>query len=240
MHWLWVIGLYLNAFSIVIINLQNEGFEIYINAFAADSLWAPLFYEKPGIWYCRSIESKSFDTTQYNAISSKSELNIHAAIETFIQFLHGTILKLVSCQSVSDDSVDMGSSRRPSSAKSGQKSPSKSTVLWWQDEEHNREGTGRGMRKVKPMCDCLVFVKNWNHKDTDIIHQFLKNKKLIQSRFFFFHYTSMQNSLSTGWWKINVMETSLCFAFPTSEQTTRRFLKSRRPPSETDGKNTLS
>uniref|UniRef100_A0A3P8VXP9 Centrosomal protein of 162 kDa n=1 Tax=Cynoglossus semilaevis TaxID=244447 RepID=A0A3P8VXP9_CYNSE len=54
-------------------------------------------------------------------------------------------------------SVDMGSSRRPSSAKSGQKSPSKSTVLWWQDEEHNREGTGRGMRKVKPMCDCLVF-----------------------------------------------------------------------------------
>lgn len=186
MHWLWVIGLYLNAFSIVIINLQNEGFEIYINAFAADSLWAPLFYEKPGIWYCRSIESKSFDTTQYNAISSKSELNIHAAIETFIQFLHGTILKLVSCQSVSDDSVDMGSSRRPSSAKSGQKSPSKSTVLWWQDEEHNREGTGRGMRKVKPMCDCLVFVKNWNHKDTDIIHLFLKNKKLIQSRFFFF------------------------------------------------------
>ena len=53
-------------------------------------------------------------------------------------------LTLIPCQSVSDDSMDLGSSKKQSCAKSGQKSAPKPAVSWWQDDEHSGGGTGRG------------------------------------------------------------------------------------------------
>lgn len=55
------------------------------------------------------------------------------------------MMKIISCQSVSDDSVDLGGSEKHKShTKGSQKSVQKPTVSWWQDDEHSGGGTGRG------------------------------------------------------------------------------------------------
>ncbi|KAM7420107.1 hypothetical protein PAMA_014693 [Pampus argenteus] len=48
-------------------------------------------------------------------------------------------------ESVSDDSVDLGSSDKQPGAKSSEKLARNATVSWWQDDEHSDGGTGRGL-----------------------------------------------------------------------------------------------
>lgn len=62
----------------------------------------------------------------------------------------------LSCQSVSDDSVDLGGSEKQTRAKGSQKSVQKPTVSWWQDGEHSGGGTGRGNNEAsKPFSICI-------------------------------------------------------------------------------------
>ena len=60
---------------------------------------------------------------------------------------------VISRQSVSDDSVDLGASHKQSGAKSSQKSAQKSTVSWYQDDEYSDGGTGRGNNEERFLYD---------------------------------------------------------------------------------------
>lgn len=51
---------------------------------------------------------------------------------------------LVSSQSVSDDSADLASGDKESSAQSGQKSGQRATAPWWEDEEFSPQGGEKG------------------------------------------------------------------------------------------------
>uniref|UniRef100_A0A1A7WA69 Centrosomal protein of 162 kDa n=1 Tax=Iconisemion striatum TaxID=60296 RepID=A0A1A7WA69_9TELE len=62
-------------------------------------------------------------------------------------------------ESVSEDSVDLGSSNKPLQAQSSQKSNQKPKVSWWQDDDHSSGATTGGksfrksLRKSKPVLE---------------------------------------------------------------------------------------
>lgn len=66
---------------------------------------------------------------------------------------------MISCQSVSDDSVDLGGSEKQPPTKGSQKSAQKPTVSWWQDDEHSGGGTGTGSNEEWTLCDltCITL-----------------------------------------------------------------------------------
>lgn len=68
-----------------------------------------------------------------------------------------TILTSTPFQSVSDDSVDLGGSDKQSGAKSSPKLSRKTTVSWWQDDEHSDGATGRGNNQLHLMVTIYLL-----------------------------------------------------------------------------------
>lgn len=65
-------------------------------------------------------------------------------------------LNLVSYQSISDESVDLGSADSKPNDQSTQKSAQKPAVSWWKDDNRSSRGAGRGNIE-KLLCYVTYF-----------------------------------------------------------------------------------
>lgn len=79
----------------------------------------------------------------------------HGLLYTALSRRHISDLNLIPCQSVSDDSVDLGGSDKQPGAKSSKKLARQATVSWWQDDEHSDGGTGRGNNEERTLHDII-------------------------------------------------------------------------------------
>lgn len=82
----------------------------------------------------------------------------YGLVFSILNWRHICGLNCVPSQSVSDDSLDLGSSDKKPNTKSSRKSATKPSVSLWEDDEHSGQGTGRGNNEEKIHHDMTSII----------------------------------------------------------------------------------